>query len=417
MRYSPYQEYVRPRLSESEKIPLGWETRRLKYAASYNDETLPETTEPDLEIAYVDISSVDLINGITAIEKFTFENAPSRARRKVKAGDTIISTVRTYLKAIASVDDPPANMIVSTGFAVIRPLSFINSRFLGYALQSIGFIDSVVANSTGVSYPAINPSSLVSIAVSYPEDAEEQKQIADFLDHKTAQIDALIAKKWSLIERLKEQRIAVITQAVNKGLDSSAPMRDSGLDWLGEVPESWDVLQIGRMITLQRGVDITKDEQEEGDVPVVSSGGIASYHSIPLMKGPGVIVGRKGTAGSVHYITSDYWPHDTTLYVKDFWGNHPRFVYYKLLSMNLASFDTGTANPTVNRNRVHPEMVSWPPVTEQPGIVSFLDRVTKGIDLMIGKVTAAINLLTEYRTALITAATTGKIDVRNVRLG
>jgi type I restriction enzyme S subunit len=404
-------------LSESEKIPLGWETRRLKYAASYNDETLPETTEPDLEIAYVDISSVDLINGITAIEKFTFENAPSRARRKVKAGDTIISTVRTYLKAIASVDDPPANMIVSTGFAVIRPLSFINSRFLGYALQSIGFIDSVVANSTGVSYPAINPSSLVSIAVSYPEDAEEQKQIADFLDHKTAQIDALIAKKWSLIERLKEQRIAVITQAVNKGLDSSAPMRDSGLDWLGEVPESWDVLQIGRMITLQRGVDITKDEQEEGDVPVVSSGGIASYHSIPLMKGPGVIVGRKGTAGSVHYITSDYWPHDTTLYVKDFWGNHPRFVYYKLLSMNLASFDTGTANPTVNRNRVHPEMVSWPPVTEQPGIVSFLDRVTKGIDLMIGKVTAAINLLTEYRTALITAATTGKIDVRNVRLG
>ena len=170
------------------------------------------------------------------------------------------------------------------------------------------------------------------------------------------------------------------------------------------------------MITLQRGVDITKDEQEEGDVPVVSSGGIASCHSVALVKAPGVIVGRKGTAGALYYIQSDYWPHDTTLYVRDFWGNHPRFVYYKLLSMDLASYDTGTANPTVNRNVVHPVKVSWPPVGEQFAISDYLDRTSENIDAMAAKVTEAITRLTEYRTALITAATTGKIDVRGVKI-
>src|ERR1700738_3441131 len=111
-----------------------------------------------------------------------------------------------------------------------------------------------------------------------------------------------------MLKKLKEKRVAVITQAVTQGLNPAAPMRDSGTSKFGIVPKHWDLLQIGRMITLQRGVDITKDEQEEGDVPVVSSGGIASYHNIALVKGPGVVVGRKGTAGAIHYIDCDYWP-------------------------------------------------------------------------------------------------------------
>lgn len=202
----------------------------------------------------------------------------------------------------------------------------------------------------------------------------EQQQIAAFLDWRTRKIDALIERKQELLEKLKEKRLAVITQAVTRGLNPAGPLRDSGIPWVGQVPKHWEVLQIGRMITLQRGVDITKDEQEEGDVPVVSSGGVASYHNVALVLGPGVIVGRKGTAGALYYIESDYWPHDTTLYVRDFWGNHPRFVYYKLLSMDLAGYDTGTANPTVNRNVVHPVKVSWPPLEEQFAISSYLGQ-------------------------------------------
>ena len=130
-------------------------------------------------------------------------------------------------------------------------------------------------------------------------------------------------------------------------------MKDSGVEWLGQVPEHWEVVMLGKKIQLQRGIDITKDQQVEGNIPVVSSGGIFSYHNKGTCEGPGVVVGRKGTAGKLHYIDCDFWAHDTTLYVKEYRGNLPRYVYYKLISMQLETYDTGSANPTLNRNTVH----------------------------------------------------------------
>lgn len=218
MRYSAYPDYVDTRWADVGAIPSGWEARRLKFAATYNDEALPENTDPDYEMAYVDISSVDLVAGITAVETHSFEEAPSRARRIVRDGDTIVSTVRTYLKAIAAIDSPPENMIVSTGFAVIRPLEFVDSSFLGYALQGAGFINQVVAHSLGVSYPAINPSTLVCLPICYPKSKEEQQHVAAFLDWKIAQIDALIAKEFAAT-LLTEYRSALITAATTGKID------------------------------------------------------------------------------------------------------------------------------------------------------------------------------------------------------
>lgn len=139
---------------------------------------------------------------------------------------------------------------------------------------------------------------------------------------------------------------------------------------------------IGEQITLQRGFDITKKEQEEGIVPVVSSGGVSSYHSVAKVSGPGVILGRKGTLGSVFFIEEDYWPHDTTLWVKDFKGNNPSFVYYffKNISKQLKSMDVGAANPALNRNHIHPLEITWPHNDIQEHIskiLSSLDRKIK----------------------------------------
>jgi type I restriction enzyme, S subunit len=218
MRYPSYPDYEASRWPEWKIIPKGWDARRLKFAATCNDEALPETTDPDWEMSYVDISSVDLFRGITGVETVTFENAPSRARRIVRPGDSIISTVRTYLKAIAHIEKPLENMIVSTGFAVVRPSPMLNSRFLGYALQGARFVASVVANSMGVSYPAINPSALVCIPIAYPIDLKEQSAIADFLDYKTGQIDVLIAKEFAPT-LLTEYRTALITAATTGKID------------------------------------------------------------------------------------------------------------------------------------------------------------------------------------------------------
>jgi len=123
-------------------------------------------------------------------------------------------------------------------------------------------------------------------------------------------------------------------------------------------------IRLGEVLTLQRGFDITKSEQFYGDVPIVSSSGVSSYHNKWKVKGPGVIIGRKGTLGTVHFIRSNYWPHDTTLWIKDFKGNDPRFLSYFLQTLKLENFDVGASNPTLNRNHVHKIRVIFPKTLE-----------------------------------------------------
>ena len=120
MKLALYSKYKPSSVEWLGEVPAHWEVMRLKYFTSINDEALPETTDPGFEMSYVDISSVDQIRGIVAVEEMVFEDAPSRARRVVRDGDTIVSTVRTYLRAIAPVSNPASNTIVSTGFAVVK---------------------------------------------------------------------------------------------------------------------------------------------------------------------------------------------------------------------------------------------------------------------------------------------------------
>jgi len=234
------------------KFPAGWSSNRLKYLATYNDEVLAESTDEDQEIDYVEISGVSLSRGIEAVERMTFGQAPSRARRKVRSGDILISTVRTYLRAIAKVDQASPDLIASTGFCVVRPKDDVDSGFIGWAAKSEPFVSEVVARSVGVSYPAINASELVAIEMSLPP-LDTQRRIARFLDEKTARIDGLIEKKRALLGRLAEKRQALITRAVTKGRNPGAPLKPSGIDWLGDIPAHWEVLPVKRIATLESG--------------------------------------------------------------------------------------------------------------------------------------------------------------------
>jgi type I restriction enzyme S subunit len=132
----------------------------LKYACTVNPEALPESTDPDYEFDYIDIGNVTLEQGISGLQRMTFANAPSRARKPLLGGDIIVSTVRTYLKAVAAVPAEAQDWVASTGFAVLRPNHDVDQRFLYRVVQSNPFVETVVAASTGVSYPAINPSTL-----------------------------------------------------------------------------------------------------------------------------------------------------------------------------------------------------------------------------------------------------------------
>ena len=246
--HTVYKDSGVPWLGE---IPAHWEVKRLKHIATWNDEVLPELTDSALEMTYVDISSVDSVQGILEKERLTFETAPSRARRIVRDGDVIVSTVRTYLRAIVFIDRPEPNMIVSTGFTVIRPRG-VRSTFAAYGVRAPYFVDAVVANSMGVSYPAINSDELVRLSVIYPTD-EEQGEIVEFLDRETEKIDTLVEKKARLIELLQEKRTALITHVVTKGLHPDVSMKDSGVDWLGKIPAHWEVKPVNRLSDILRG--------------------------------------------------------------------------------------------------------------------------------------------------------------------
>ena len=144
----------------------------------------------------------------------------------------------------------------------------------------------------------------------------------------------------------------------------------------------WKECTLGDIVTFQRGFDITKKEQFPGSYPVVSSSGINSYHNAYKVKCPGVVIGRKGTLGTVFYLNKDFWPHDTTLWVKNFHGNYPLFIFYFLKGYNFQQYDVGSSNPTLNRNHIHllPSLI--PPLPEQRAIASVLSSLDDKIDML-----------------------------------
>lgn len=146
--------------------------------------------------------------------------------------------------------------------------------------------------------------------------------------------------------------------------------------------DAWFTTTLGEQLSLQRGIDITKEHQRAGLVPVVSSGGISSYHDTSISNEPGVVLGRKGNVGTVFWLNQPYWPHDTTLWVTDFKGNVPRFVYYFFSSKTklLKSLDVGTANPALNRNHLYPIRILWPPVGKQQTIAHVLGTLDDSIE-------------------------------------
>lgn len=147
---------------------------------------------------------------------------------------------------------------------------------------------------------------------------------------------------------------------------------------------------IGDVLTFQRGFDITKAEQTSGEIPIVSSSGTSSYHNHWKVAGPGIVIGRKGTLGTTHFLRENFWPHDTTLWVRDFKKNDPKFLYYFLQTLHFENFDTGASNPTLNRNHLHKITVRFP---MSFGIQKKIATILSAYDDLIAKNQRRITLL------------------------
>ncbi len=194
------------------EIPEHWEVKRLKYVVSINNEVISEKTDEDYEIEYIEISGVKSGIGIIETSYHKFKDAPSRARRVVRNGDVIVSTVRTYLKSIAKIDNPSKNLIASTGFAVIRPRK-IEADYAGFLFYSELLIGEIISLSTGVSYPAVNSTQIEDIIIPIPP-LSEQQSIVEYIETESTRIDAKISRTEKLIELLEEYRTALISEVV-----------------------------------------------------------------------------------------------------------------------------------------------------------------------------------------------------------
>lgn len=201
------------------EVPAHWEVKPLKHWLRERSKALSDKTSPEYEFDYLDISCVGTGFLTAKPERMKFEDAPSRARQIVKKGDTIISTVRTYLKAVYFIEDEWPDLIASTGFAVLRPVERVEPRLLGYVLQSSTFIERVIRASIGVAYPAISEGRLGTLHVAFPPDLAEQKAVLDHIAAATAAFDKAIEQAQNEIALIREYRERLIADVVTGKLD------------------------------------------------------------------------------------------------------------------------------------------------------------------------------------------------------
>jgi type I restriction enzyme S subunit len=282
----------------------------------------------------------------------------------------------------------------------------------------------------------LNTDTVADIYIPLPSKKEVDK-IISYLDHKTAQIDTLVEKKKRLIELLKEERTAVINQAVTKGLDPNVPMKESGIEWLGEIPEHWEVKRLKYLSNIRYGLSLPPKQKKDG-IPMIRAtnvmrGRIVSdnlifvdpenipYDRNPILKKDEIIVVRSGAYTADSAIVSDNYVgaiigYDLVLNVK---YGEPKFIAYTLLSTyvlynQLYLLRLRAAQPHLNAEELGESLIVIPPEnSEQKDIVIHIKKQTTRIDTLITKTEKQINLLQEYRTALISEVVTGKIDVRD----
>ncbi|MCM8625127.1 restriction endonuclease subunit S [Accumulibacter sp.] len=413
-------------------VPEHWGTRPLKRWVRMNAEVLPETTAPDHQFRYLDIGSVGTGVLTQKPQRLRFGTAPSRARRVVRNGDTIVSTVRTYLKAVYFVEGEADDLVCSTGFAVLSPDRDTLPKFLSYVAQSSSFTDRVTADSVGIAYPAIAETRLGSFHIAVPH-LPEQAAIVRFLDHADRRIRRYIRAKQKLIKLLEEQKQAIIHSAVTRGLDPSVRLKPSGVEWLGDVPEHWEVRRVKSLSLVKRGasprpIADPKYFDEAGEYAWVRIADVSASSrylekttqrlsslgdSLSVRLEPGALfLSIAGSVGKPMISKIKCCIHDGFVYFPQFRGN-AEFLC-RIFSCGAPFGRLGKLGTQLNLNTdtVGGICVGWPPPGEQAAIVAYLDEATASSERAIVSTGREIDLLGEYRTRLIADVVTGKLDVR-----
>lgn len=445
MNLAPYTSHKRKGIEWLGAFPSHWDVKRLRFAT----ERIEQGWSPQCDNQAADdeawgVMKVGCVNGdqFDASEnKALPSELDPKTEYELRPGDVLISRANTReLVGSAAIvpSDVRSKLLLCDKLFRIALSPQVDASYLTYCLRTPAARFQYEQDATGASgsMQNIGQDAIKNLVLPFPSYSEQQ-QIAAFLDWKTSQIDALIAKKQTLLQKLKEKRLAVITQAVTKGLNPDAPLRDSGSAWIGKVPSHWDVLKIKFVTELASGHTPSRTVEEywiDCNIPWVSlndskmlreKDSISETHyqiselglansSARLLPAGVVVFSRDATVGlcaitEVPMAVSQHF----VAYIcgEKITGKYLLFVL-KAMNQHLQSLQTGSTIVTIGMPEVRGLICPLPTTEEQAAIVDHIDSVTAKIDQMLANAEIAITRLTEYRSALITAATTGKIDVR-----
>jgi type I restriction enzyme, S subunit len=405
---------------------IGWQG--LKQSEFVNDDSMP----------YL-ITGMNFKNGVINWEEVyhiseeRYAEAPEIQLQK----DDVLMTKDGTIGKLLYVDHLPNKASLNSHLLVLRPLNneYI-PRYIYYQLQSEHFKNHVEQVKTGTTFYGITQEGTGQFKVLLPP-IPEQSQIAAFLDHKTKQINDLIDKKQKIIELLKEEHTAIINQAVTKGFDPNVFMKDSGVEWLGKIPEHWELRKIGRSFNIiGSGTTPTSGREEfyeNGNIPWVLTGDLNDNYLSKTSKsltekafgehsalkkfpvGSLVIAMYGATIGRLSILRIEATTNQACCVLAESTFFSIRFLFYWFLSnrSNIISLSYGGGQPNISQEIIRNIKVPCPSLKEQSEIVRYLDHKCNSIDISISHIKKEIQLISDYKTSLINEAVTGKIDVRN----
>jgi type I restriction enzyme, S subunit len=336
-------------------IPEDWRVFPLGSLATVSAGGTPSRTNPAYwggDIPWVTTAQVNF-NTITSADEFITKRGLEESAAKLESPSTLLIALYGQGPTRGRVAILGIKAATNQACAAIAVNSNLSPFFLFHYLS--GHYENIRGLSNKGNQANLNGALVKAFPVAVPS-LPEQRAIAAALgdvDALIAALDALIAKKRAVKQAAMHQLLTGTTQLPG---------------FSGE----WEVRRIGNLAPLQRGFDLPTSQLRPGPHPVVYSNGVMNYHNQAIVKGPGVITGRSGTIGKVHFVEKDYWPHNTALWVTSFGGNDPKFVYYLYTHLDLARFLSGSGVPTLNRNDVHIHEVACPSPAEQRAIAAVL---------------------------------------------
>ena len=391
--------------TEIGEIPKDWEVVKLGEIAEIDSENLPSDTPPNYEFDYISLEMVD--NGtLLGTQSICFRSAPSRARRVLRENDVLLSTVRPNLKSHYLVEHEANNLICSTGFSVIRARHGISNP--GYLFQHL-FAD-ILNNQiellvSGSNYPAINSKDVKNLAIPLPPILE-QAAIATILsdtDRLLAALRALIGKKRAIKTAAMQQLLSGRLRL--PGFASNDRMKNSEL---GEIPEDWEMVKLGKVLKIRHGKNQKEVASEQGEYPILATGGQIGWATDFLYDKPSVLIGRKGTIDKPKYQDAPFWTVDTLFFSEIFENCDPKFIFYKFCMVDWLKNNEASGVPSQTAKRIESLKIALPQSKpEQTAIAQTLSD----IDSEIAALEARAAKLAHIKQGLMQNLLTGKIRV------